>query len=76
MLNLPFADMMKNMILVQMITMSRNQWVAKKKKGFVTIVYSSLVFCSFLYSRVQVPFCSLFLFLFCTRAAGRLDVQF
>lgn len=74
--NLPFADMMKNMILVQMITMSRNQWVAKKKKGFVTIVHSSLVFCSFLYSRVQVPFCSLFLFLFCTRAAGRLDVQF
>lgn len=43
---------------------------------FLTIMYSSLVFYYFLYSRVQVPFCSLFLFLFSTRAAGRLDVQF
>lgn len=75
MLNLPFADMLKNMIPVQMIIMSRNQWVAKKG-GVFTMTYSSLVFCSFLYSHVQVPFCSLFLFLFCTRAAGRLDVQF
>lgn len=47
-----------------------------KKKGVLTTMCSSLVFCSFLYSHVQVPFCSLFLFLFCTRAAGRLDVQF
>lgn len=48
----------------------------KKRFFFLTIMYSSLVFCFFLYSRVQVPFCSLFLFLFGTRAAGRLDVQF
>lgn len=76
MLNLLFADMLRNIIPVQIIIISWNQWVAKKKKGFITVMYSSLVFCSFLYSRVQVPFCSLFLFLFCTRAAGRLDVQF
>lgn len=77
MLNVPFADTLKNMIPVQMFIMTRNPWVAKKKGVFfLTIMYSSLVFCFFLYSRVQVPFCSLFLFLFGTRAAGRLDVQF
>lgn len=49
----------------------------EKKKGFFLIVmYSSLFFSYFPYSHVQVSFCSLFLFLPCTRAAGRLDVQF
>lgn len=48
----------------------------EKKKAFLMVMYSSLFSSYFPYSHVQVSFCSLFLFLSCTRAAGRLDVQF
>lgn len=44
-------------------------------KGFLKIMGSSLFFSYFLNSHVQVSFCSLFLFLSCTRAAERLGVQ-
>lgn len=48
----------------------------KKRLFFLIVMYSSLFFSYFPYSHVQFSFCSLFLFLSCTRAAGRLDVQF
>lgn len=43
---------------------------------FFMVMHSSSFFSYFLISCVQVSFCSLFLFLSCTRAAGRLTVQF
>lgn len=51
-----------------------SQWMGGEV--FFMVMHSSSFFSYFLISCVQVSFCSLFLFLFCTRAAGRLTVQF
>lgn len=51
-----------------------SQWMGGEV--FFMVMLSSSFFSYFLISCVQVSFCSLFLFLSCTRAAGRLTVQF
>lgn len=61
------------MILVELIVVITSRWGGGE--GFLKIMGSSLFFSYFLNSHVQVSFCSLFLFLSCTRAAERLGVQ-